>query len=245
MSLSIQEVAAGVWHARAQHVSWTLITEGDELTLVDTGFPGDRERVLASLERIGRGPADVAAIVLTHAHPDHIGSAERLRREHSIPVWAHELEAANVRGDRLEQVTALQLLGRAWRRDVVVWLRDVMRLGVAKPERVPTVATFDGHRLDVPGRPVPVHTPGHTSGHCAFHLPDRGVLLVGDALMTAHALVKEPGPQLLPSFFNADTAQARDSLHRLASLDANVVLCGHGPPFIGSPSDAVTAALAR
>jgi glyoxylase-like metal-dependent hydrolase (beta-lactamase superfamily II) len=240
----VREVGPGVWHARAEHVSWTLITEGDEVTLVDTGWPGDRERVVASLERIGRSPADVAAIVLTHGHPDHLGSAAWFHREHDIPVWAHESEAANVRGERIEQVSPLRLLSMAWRRDVRVWLRDVARLGARKVERPGTVETFDGRGLDVPGRPIPVHTPGHTSGHCALHLPDRGVLLAGDALMTAHGLADRTGPQLLPSFFQADLDQAMASLQLLAPLEAEVVVCGHGPAFDGSPAAAVDAALA-
>jgi glyoxylase-like metal-dependent hydrolase (beta-lactamase superfamily II) len=244
VDVMVREVGDGVWHARGAHVSWTLITEGDEVTLVDTGWPGDRARVVASLERIGRAPADVAAIVLTHGHPDHLGSAEHFRREHGIPVRAHELEAANVRGERLEQVSPSRLLSMAWRRDVRVWLRDVDRLGARKVERPSTVEVFDGQTLDVPGRPVPVHTPGHTSGHCALHLPDRGVLLAGDAMMTAHGLAKETGPQLLPGFFQRDVEQARASLQLLAPLEADVVVCGHGPAFVGSPATAVDAALA-
>jgi glyoxylase-like metal-dependent hydrolase (beta-lactamase superfamily II) len=243
MDVDVREVGSGVWHARAAHVTWTLITEGEEVTLVDTGWPGDRERVVASLERIGRSPADVAAIVLTHGHPDHIGSAAWFHREHGVPLWAHELEAANVRGERIEQVSPLQLFAMAWRRDVRVWLRDAARLGI-KAERPDTVETFDGRELDVPGRPVPVHTPGHTSGHCALHLPDRGVLLAGDALMTEHGLVERSGPQLLPGFFQADVSQARESLQLLAPLDADVVVCGHGPAFAGSPAAAVREALA-
>jgi glyoxylase-like metal-dependent hydrolase (beta-lactamase superfamily II) len=244
MVLEVTEVGPRVWHARAEHVTWTVIADGDELTLVDTGYPGDRERVIASLERIGRAPSDVTAIVLTHGHPDHLGSAAWLHREHGTPVWAHELEAANVRGERIEQVSSSTLLSMAWRREVLVWLGDAARLGARKVERLRTVGTFDGETLDVPGRPVPIHTPGHTTGHCALHLPERGVLLAGDALMTEHALAAAPGPQLLPSFFHADAEQARDSLHLLAPLDADVVVCGHGPAFVGSPASAVTAALA-
>jgi glyoxylase-like metal-dependent hydrolase (beta-lactamase superfamily II) len=99
--------------------------------------------------------------------------------------------------------------------------------------------------LDIPGHPVvAVHTPGHTSGHCALHLPDRGVLLAGDALMTEHALVSTPGPQLLPDFFHHDPEEARASLRRLAGLEAETVVPGHGPVFRGSPAAAVEAALA-
>lgn len=62
MEVEIVQVASGVWHARAQHVGWMLVADGDEVTLVDTGYPGYRAALLASLERIGRFPADVAAV---------------------------------------------------------------------------------------------------------------------------------------------------------------------------------------
>jgi glyoxylase-like metal-dependent hydrolase (beta-lactamase superfamily II) len=241
--VDVVEVAPGVHHARAKHVSWVLVTDGGDVTLIDSGYPGDRARVIASLDRIGRSPADLSAVLLTHGHPDHIGSAEYLRRVQGLPVLAHEREAANARGERIEQVSELTLLRMLWRPDVVWWLFDVLRLHGARPERLRDLALFTEGRLDVPGAPVAVPTPGHTSGHTSFHLPDRGALLVGDALMTGHALVSRRGPQLLPAFFNTDTGQARASLQRLSGLTADVVVPGHGPAFSGDPALAVSQAL--
>jgi len=189
VQVEVVEVAPGVHHARAKHVSWVLVTDGGAVTLVDSGYPGDRGRVIASLERIGRSPADVRAVLLTHGHPDHLGSAEYLRRVYGVPVLAHQREAANARGERIEQVSELTLLRMLWRPDVAWWLFDVLRLHGARPQRLRELEVFTEGRLDVPGAPVAVPSPGHTSGHTSFHLPERGALLVGDALMTAHALV--------------------------------------------------------
>ena len=244
VDVEVREVAAGVWQARAKHVGWVLVVDGGEVTLVDTGYPGDRDRVIASLDKVGRSPADVAAVVLTHAHPDHLGSAEYFRTAQGTPVLVHEREVPNATGQRIEQVSIGTLLSMVWRPDVAVWVRDVVSLKGARVERLGGADTFTSEVLDLPGRPVPVPTPGHTSGHAAFHLPERGALLVGDALMTEHALVHVPGPQLLPSFFHHDTAQALASLQALAGLDAEVLVPGHGPAFVGSPADAVAAAVA-
>jgi glyoxylase-like metal-dependent hydrolase (beta-lactamase superfamily II) len=243
VDVDVVEVGPGVFQARAKHVCWVLVVDGDEVTLVDTGFPGDRKRVIASLARIGRSPADVAAVVLTHAHPDHLGSAEYFRTVVGKPVLAHELEVPNATGARIEQVSIATLLKMAWRPNVFVWAMEALALKVSKVERLGDVKTFGPGPLDVPGRPVPVHTPGHTSGHCALHLPERGVLLAGDALMTDHALAHPTGPSLLPVFFNHDTAQAQQSLALIADLAADVVVPGHGPVFRGTPAQAVASAL--
>ncbi len=245
MDVTVTEVATGVHHAMAKHVSWVLVTEGAAVTLVDSGYPGDRDRLLRSLERIGRTPKDIAGLVLTHGHPDHIGSADHLRTTYGIPVWAHRDEAANACGDDIEQVSEQTLLRRAWRPDVLLWLFDVLRLKATKVERLGALELFADPRLDLPGRPVVVPTPGHTSGHCSLHLPDRGVLLAGDALMTGHALARSAGPQLLPDFFQTDVAQARVSLEQLRGLAADVVVPGHGSAFAGTPARAVELALAR
>jgi glyoxylase-like metal-dependent hydrolase (beta-lactamase superfamily II) len=159
-------------------------------------------------------------------------------------VRAHEREVPNARGQRIEQVSTATLARMLWRPRVAHWVFDIVRLKAERAERLGDVDAFLEGPLDVPGAPVAVPTPGHTSGHTCFHLPQRGALLVGDALMTGHVLARHSGPQLLPAFFNTDTAQARDSLHRLQALAADVVVPGHGPPFKGSPESAARQALA-
>jgi glyoxylase-like metal-dependent hydrolase (beta-lactamase superfamily II) len=122
-----------------------------------------------------------------------------------------------------------------WRSDVRAWVFDILRLDATKAERLGAVETFVDQPLDVPGRPRAVHTPGHTRGHSALHFPERGVLHVGDAMMTAHALLRDSGPQPSPGFFDADHQQALDSLHRIAPLPADVVVAGHGPASTARP----------
>ena len=150
------EVASGVWQARAQHVCWVLIVDGDGVTIVDTGYPGDNERVIASLEKIGRTPADVDAVVLTHAHPDHLGSAEYFRSQLGKPVWVHQDEKPNATGENVEQVSVPTLLKMAWRPSVVVWFMQAgVGLKAAQVQRLNAVETYTDSALDVPGHPIP------------------------------------------------------------------------------------------
>jgi glyoxylase-like metal-dependent hydrolase (beta-lactamase superfamily II) len=245
MDVEVTQVGPGVHHARAKHVSWILVTEGVTVTLVDTGYPRDRERLLRSLELVGRRASDVDAVVLTHGHPDHVGNAEHLRSVYGVPVLAHRAEVPNASGTHIEQVSERSLISQAWRPSVLRWTLDILRLGATRVERVRELRDFGEEMLDVPGQPVAIHTPGHTSGHCSLHLPNRGVLLAGDAMMTEHAVGRDIGPQLLPAFFNADTDLARQSLERLRPLAADVVVPGHGPAFQGTPARAVELAVAH
>lgn len=246
MTPSVHQAAEGVWVATGTDVNWVLVAEGDDLTLVDTGYPADLPRVISSLEGIGRGLGGVSAIVLTHGHPDHIGGAERLRVERGVPVLVFADEVPNARGEVIEEVSRLQVLRAAWRPLVLRWALQVVRAGATRVERLTEVVPFEAGSgaLDVPGHLVPLPTPGHTSGHCSFHLPDRGVLIAGDAFVTAHPVVHRSGPQLCPPMFNHDEAATVASLQTLAGVPAEVVLTGHGPLYRGSPASAVERALA-
>ncbi|GAA2533269.1 MULTISPECIES: MBL fold metallo-hydrolase [Streptomyces] len=246
MRADVRHVADGIYLVHGTHTNWVILTEGDAVTLVDTGYPGDRERLLDSLTQVGSSPEAVAAVLITHAHNDHLGSAEHLRAAYGTPVYAHEAEVPHVRRDFLHQVTVGQVLLSAWRPGVLPWALRALRSGgtadvaVTAPEPFPRPGP-----LDLPGRPVPVPTPGHTDGHCAFHLPGRGVLVSGDALVSGHPTSRIRGPQLLPDMFHHERAAAVASLDALAALDGDLLLPGHGPAHEGSVRDAARLARER
>ncbi|HEU5486379.1 MAG TPA: MBL fold metallo-hydrolase, partial [Microlunatus sp.] len=87
-----------------------------------------------------------------------------------------------------------------------------------------------------------VPTPGHTDGHCAFHLPDRGVLLTGDALVTLDPYTGRRGPRMVAPAATADLDLNRRSLERIAELDAEILLPGHGDPWRQGAAGAVRTA---
>ncbi|MFI9825052.1 MBL fold metallo-hydrolase [Streptomyces sp. NPDC052013] len=246
MSADVRQMADGVFLVHGTHTNWVILVEGDAVTLVDTGYPGDRPLLLASLAQVGSAPEAVAAVLLTHAHNDHVGSAEYLRATYGTPVYAHEAEVPHARRDFLHQVGAGQVLLNAWRPGVLPWgLRALRSGGTAHvPVTAPEAFRAAGP-LDLPGRPVPVPTPGHTDGHCAFHLPDAGVLVSGDALVSGHPTSRITGPQLLPRMFHHEPAAAAASLDVLAGLDGDVLLPGHGPAHLGPLREAARTARAR
>ncbi|MFE1238493.1 MBL fold metallo-hydrolase [Streptomyces tendae] len=246
MSADVRQVADGTYLVHGGHTNWVVLTDGDAATLVDTGYPGDRRALLDSLAAIGSSPEAVAAVLVTHAHNDHLGSAEYLRATHGTPVLLHEAEVPHARRDFLQQVSVGTVLRNAWRPGVLPWMVHVLRTGGTEQHPVTAPAAFpaDG-ALDLPGRPVPVHTPGHTDGHCVYHLLDAGVVISGDALVSGHALSRTEGPQLLPGLFHHDRAGAVASLDVVAALEGDVLLPGHGPVHRGPVKDAADLARER
>ncbi|MFF3936855.1 MBL fold metallo-hydrolase [Streptomyces phaeofaciens] len=240
MGADVRQVADGTYLVHGSHTNWVILTDGDAVTLIDTGYPGDRQQVLDSLASVGASPEAVTAVLITHAHNDHLGSAEHLRATYGTPVYLHEAEVPHARREFLQQVSVPEVLRNAWRPGVVPWMLHVLRSGgteqhpVAAPEAFPVT---DGP-LDLPGRPVPVHTPGHTSGHAVFHLPDAGIVVSGDALVSGHRTSRVRGPQLLPDMFHHERARALASLDVIAGLTADTLLPGHGPVHHGSVREA-------
>jgi glyoxylase-like metal-dependent hydrolase (beta-lactamase superfamily II) len=237
---ALLQVATGVHLVHGSHTNWIILTEGDAVTLVDTGYPGDRGLLLEALAALGHTPEALTAVLITHAHNDHLGSAEYLSSTFGTPVLLHEAEVPHARREFLHQVSVGQVLLNAWRPGVLPWAVHALRSGGTAKIPVTGPKPFPTHGpLDLPGRPVPVHTPGHTAGHCAYHLPDAGILISGDALVSAHPTARARGPQLLPAMFDADRRRAFASLDAMEPLAADVLLPGHGPVHHGPVAEAV------
>jgi glyoxylase-like metal-dependent hydrolase (beta-lactamase superfamily II) len=230
------QIAPGIHRVgHASIINAYLLAEAGEVTIIDAGVPRLYRDLLRELAAIGRTPADVRALVLTHGHSDHIGFAERLRREARVPVSVHELDAALARGDvpNPSKGTGPVKLGPF---AGFLWF-TLLRGGLRTP-KLKEVSTFgDGATLDVPGSPRVVLVPGHTPGSAALYVPSRDVLFVGDALATYAVTTGRRGPRVAP--FTADAAQAVASLARLEGLSAGLVLPGHGDPWTGGIEEAV------
>ena len=190
----------------------------ERLTLVDTGLRGDLPAIERYVKDIGRSPAEIDLVILTHYHPDHIGALPQLRRRYGCRVAIHKLEAPYIE----HRISTADL--RVWG---VAGVALSLSRPFALPEPVPVALPLtDGETLPVLGGATVIHTPGHTAGSICLHLPELRLLFTGDALVHVHSRIGVPG---FP--FTADRRLGRHSLSRLAALPADALCFGHGPPL--------------
>ncbi|MDQ1074236.1 MULTISPECIES: MBL fold metallo-hydrolase [Microbacterium] len=212
-----------------------LITTPAGITLIDAGLPGMYADLRRELDTIGRPIDDIRGVVLTHGDSDHVGFAERLRREKGVPVFVHAADADRARGgDKPKTAMGPMRLG-----PLLSFAAYGIRKGMRPNWLTEVREVADGDTLDLPGAPRVIGMPGHSPGSIAVFSADARAVFVGDALTTRHVLTGRTGPG--PAPFTDDSAEALASLARIADLDADWVLPGHGPAFHGSPSAAVDA----
>jgi glyoxylase-like metal-dependent hydrolase (beta-lactamase superfamily II) len=209
------------------------------VTVVDCGFPGYHDQLPRALAELGHPLDSVRAVVLTHYHGDHVGSAERIRAETNATVYVPAGDAEGLRTGKVPLPGGMAT--SLWRPRMVRYMVHATRNGGARVHPVTEFRTYeDGDVLADAGGLRAVHTPGHSGGHSSLLAEEAGVLFAGDALATVSFLDGSEGPQLVP--FAEDLSRARESLSRLELLTADVVAVGHGRPFDGTPAEAVAAA---
>lgn len=200
--------------------------------LVDTGVPGYGGRVRRAATARNGASSLPKAIILTHAHFDHIGSVHTLANDWQVPVYAHPLELPYLTGEsKLPPLdptvggfmATMSHLFPPSGTDISAWVRPLPEDG--------TVPELPGWRW--------LHTPGHTPGHVSLWHDATRFLIAGDAVVTmdqetaAKALKNTPEINGPPSYATSDWNAARTSVAHLAALEPITIAAGHGAPLSG------------
>ncbi|WP_282858073.1 MBL fold metallo-hydrolase [Pseudoclavibacter helvolus] len=212
-----------------------LVVTPEGVTVIDAALSGHWRELLTELASIGLTVDDVKGVILTHGDSDHVGFAERLRRDHGVPVFIHAGDAERAKGGP-KPATAKQSMKLG---PLLGFAAYTLRKGGARTEWLTEVVEVQGgETLDLPGSPQIISMPGHSEGSIAVYVPIADAIFVGDGLTTRHVLTGTEGPQ--PAPFTDEPAQAIASLQAIVSTKAKWVLPGHGAPW----SEGVDAAVA-
>jgi glyoxylase-like metal-dependent hydrolase (beta-lactamase superfamily II) len=209
----IDEASANMAHSNVY-----LVINGKELTIIDTGTPGNAGKIVGYIRKMGFQPSDISTIVLTHYHIDHAGSARELKDLTNARVAVHEDDADYAAGKK------------ALPEPKNVSGRGVSSFFKFSPVQV-DIPLKDGSKI---GKLTVVHTPGHTAGSISLLDEENRVLFVGDALRFDGSKVTGS-----PEQFTWDMAKVKESIGRISTLDFNVMLSGHGEPLASNAADAV------
>ncbi|RPJ51772.1 MAG: MBL fold metallo-hydrolase [Chloroflexi bacterium] len=198
----------------------TFLLDLGELTLIDAGIAGSDRKILQALAELGKQPADLHHILITHLHTDHTGGLAALRQATGAAVYMHPLEAADYsKGITMRQMQpGPGLLSK-------VMTRVFASRRTSRSEAAPVDYELqDGQVLDFAGNLQVIQAPGHTAGHVVFLSPaGGGVLFMGDACSHMLSLGWSP--------IYENREEARRTLRKLASLDFETACFSHGGPI--------------
>lgn len=227
------EVGGGVWRIRHSWGNAWALTDGNEVSLIDTGTIWDRKEVAEGLRAACGGKLPrLRHVILTHGHTDHAGGAALLAAQFDAPIVCHRNEAVFVETRRTYVPRGLRALSPSG---------ALFALGeVAFPvRRAPVgIRVLDGDRIETPAGPLRVvATPGHTPGHAAYLLEPRGWLFSGDALIDIIPWRMVVGLSLPPDVFTSDRRAMLTSALAVVDLRPEGLLSGHGPAILERTSE--------
>lgn len=238
-------VATGIHRIEDAFTNWYLVEEDGRLTVVDTGVTSSWRSLHEALRHLGRSADDIEAVVLTHAHFDHVGFAERARSQLGVPVYVHDNDVPLTRHPWRYDHERIRAYYFATQIRALPIVAALVRNRAFFPAPIEQVVRYEGGAtLPVPGAPRALFTPGHSLGHCSLHFTDRDAVIAGDAVVTLDPYTGRRGPRIVARAATVDSARNLRTLDGIAATGARTVLCGHGDPWTAGAEAIVTAARA-
>lgn len=202
-----------------------VIVNGETLSVVDMLLgKSDVDNLERELQMQGWSMDDVQHMLITHAHPDHIGGLAEFQARSNATTYAHRIDAMVIRGEADSPMANPETLG---------WFQRLVHQQIAQsqsrqsdPARV-DVDLSDGDVLDAifDGLEV-IHLPGHSHGQVGYYLPQQKTLIGGDVMMYFGGSLRMPIRAVSP-----DWTAVKQSIRRVAEMDIEILCLGHGRPI--------------
>lgn len=214
-----------------QHLYPVVLLGGNDVVLVDCGYPGSLFMLEAQLLAHGIGPTTLTKLVLTHQDDDHMGAAAALKKKYpGIEIAASSIEAPYISGKeknlRLLQAEVLQSKLSDDRK--AFGERFCQRYRGLSPVPV-DVLLRDGQRFDWGGGCEIIATPGHMPGHISIRALDNAYMITGDAAVSEKEHLGIANPE-----FCLDSEMARRTLEKLMGYQCGEYICYHGGVWMGA-----------
>ena len=209
----IDEASSNIAHSNVY-----LIINEKELLIVDTGTPGNAKKTIEYIQTIGHQPTEVATIILTHYHMDHAGSVKDLKDLTNAQIAVSAQDKDYVSG------------AKPYPKPKNILMRAASSFIKVAPVNV-DITLRDGDKI---GGLTVIDAAGHTPGSIFLYDPQRKVLFAGDTLRLEHGKVVAG-----PKQYVWDEGKERQAIAKLASLDFNVMLPGHGEVLATNASNVV------
>jgi glyoxylase-like metal-dependent hydrolase (beta-lactamase superfamily II) len=200
-----------------------LLDSPDGCTLIDCGLPGGHAKIVQAIKQLGKKPKDVHHILLTHAHPDHIGGFAAVKRDTGAEAYMHSTDAPiAISGAGFRPMKAAPGLRRA------ILFRLFVRLIPVEGAPIERYIE-DGQQLPFAGGLTAIHIPGHCAGQLAFLWHHHGgVLFAADACSNMMGLGWSLGYE--------NFQEGQRSLRKLSAMDFQIACFGHGKPILKDAS---------
>jgi glyoxylase-like metal-dependent hydrolase (beta-lactamase superfamily II) len=235
-SFRAEAIAGDVYWLPVKGCNVYLVGSPSRWVLIDTGWPNSAATIRSTAGYLFGPSARPAAILLTHAHPDHFGSAAELAQAWDLPVYLHPDDLPYLRGGVIPH-DLLDPVGRVFIGIQRVLPASMVELMTSSPLKGVPTASLEPD-AGIPGLPdwecIPV--PGHSPGHVAFFRRRDRVLLAGDAVLTAPLWGLLPAVQRLshpPWMVSWDWELTKASTAAISRLEPRVLATGHGVPMTG------------
>jgi hydroxyacylglutathione hydrolase len=187
--------------------------------LVDTGLPGNSEKILAALKGQNVDPKQIRLIILTHAHSDHMGSLLEMKKATGAQILIQEKDAKYLEEGKSQRILPVTTKGK---------ILAMLPLGKKTFPKIKADLTY---KEEYSLRPYGIngkviHTPGHTEGSSSIIL-DSGECIVGDLIMGGFIFQKIPGYPM----FATDLSEVKKSIKKIIQLNPSIIHTSHGGPF--------------